>query len=294
MSIAPVRASIPTAKVLVADGAGFGSAVGFAVRYQGSGWEKTHAGQIKGGGGVLTVETRRGDPLPTPHELRVLKDIVQRQRKKILSACRAVEGPWDEPTRKLAAKCFLIDPSGASPEQAAIIKGALSRMRNDTRGDITIQLMGDEEAAELEAKGIVFAPHSRILAHKDRLTVRDMLDGRLIFPGSVRLARGLLRKHPLSAEWTALHEATHRAGTADGPADAVKRSLAGYVDQEGYFRSGEIRFLELPKDPRIMLANADSYAAFITAHFDTSASASVSSRRGAAPRLKLRHLRHVR
>jgi hypothetical protein len=288
MRLAPVRAApASVAQVPVADG-GFRTEVAFAMarrgQYQGSGRRETHAGRLESGG-ELIVQTRRAGPPSTPEEIRTLKRIVERKRQKIQFACKAIEGPWDERTRRMAAECFLLPPSGPSPVQAATIKSALSRMRDNVRGDVTIKLMEPGEVEELNANGAVLSPPLRILAEKNHLTVRDMWTDALTFPGTVRIDRELLTKKGES-DWVALHEETHRAGTVDTDDLPGQPAEAGAIDVEEYLKSGKIRYYDLPTNRRMLLANADSYAAFITKLYDTRVPASLPRRNLVSPRHK--------
>jgi hypothetical protein len=234
----------------------------------------------------------RGRGPATAKEVQTLKKIVESERVKIQSACDAVAGHWDERTRRIAAECFLLPLSGPSPEQAATIKRALSRMHIDTRGDVTIKLMGAKETAELNgALGCVMMTPTRKLAEKGHSTVRNMWTGKTLFPGTVRINRKFLKDSPGLCDWIAGHELSHRAaGTVDCTDSDMfshQHPSAGYVDVDEYFQSGKIRFRGLPTNLDAMICNADSYMGLITKLHDTRVPASGPRRNVETPRHQL-------
>jgi hypothetical protein len=297
MSIAAVRAApVPSVQSYSPDG-GFrddvASSIARLANYRRSGWEATDAGFLEGGGG-LTVETRRAGPPPTADEIRAVRHMVESQRRKIGVAYRAVVGPWDARTRKIAAECFLLPPSGPSPRQAATIKDVLSRMHGNAHGDVTIKLMDAAEVDELEAAGAVASASLRILAEPNHLTVTDMWTGKRTFSGAVRIDRKLLKGGSDTRDFVALHEQTHRdVGTVDIDVCPGQPAEAGTIDFERYRKTREIRYHASPTDVNFLFFNADSYAGFIIKRFDTLVPASSSQRNVAYPRIQVaRRARH--
>jgi hypothetical protein len=209
----------------------------------------------------LYVGRRTDAPRLRPEEILALRNLASRTTDKINRTLVLVANDrWDDATTAAARTCFLLPPGPISLTNRNKIGAVLEGMRDSLRDPVMIKLLEPSEATAHSAHGMVTS-RSPSRQRKGDVLAYDLWTGELRANSPPYIARSRLRNAEISL-WTFIHETTHRSGTID-PQRSGENWRAGLVDHDIYKKTGNVQFVEKPKDLRKMIAYAEPWTAFI-------------------------------